>query len=324
MQGIRRVGTIIVVLAAVLVPAGVRAQAPDAGSASSVQALGGVEANRGAIIKETVERWRSQFRPLDPVANTGGDEERLAAALQSAPAEKLLAASEAQTYEEALAAVSARWQGPSVVALEPGSPIANALGSTTSDLVFTPVTPCRIIDTRVATDPLLLGRIGPNLGKQFSVSLANSATQGGNAGTCNIPIAPAAVAINVTSTDQTGLGNLRAIETGGGIPNVSLLNYTPGVNLANAAVVRSAGALGGQNIFIYSGNSASQVVVDIMGYFAAPVATALACTSVYNAVATAVGAGGEVCADPPACPAATPPWRRCSTTTASTGSSYPR
>jgi hypothetical protein len=270
---------IVTTLSLLLVPTGASAQSTASGSDQStsagVSALAEVKANRATVIREVMERWRPQFRPFDAVQNTGGDEERFAAALETASLEKLLAASQAQTYGEALATVLGRWQGPSVIPLEPGAAIINALGDTTADLVFTPVTPCRIIDTRYATDPTKLGRIGPDDGKQFSVSLTNYATQGGNAGTCNIPVAPAGVAINVTSTDQTGTGNLRVIQTGGGIPNVSLLNYTAGTNLANAAIARSSGSLGGNNIFIYSKNAASQVVVDIMGYFAAPEATAV-------------------------------------------------
>ena len=306
MQGNRRTGAILAIAAILLVPVGVRAQSTPTGwnpsSASRAQELAGVDAHRSQVIREVIDRWRSEFRPFDPSQNTGGEEEQLTAALQSASAEKLLAASQAQTYEEVLAALNGRWLGPSVIPLAPGQ-IQNALGDTGADLVFTPITPCRIIDTRSATDPLLLGPIGPNLGKQFSVSLTNYATQGGSAVSCGIPLAPAAVAINVTSVNQTGSGgNLRVIQTGGGVPNASLLNYTAGVIVANAAVVRSAGSPGGSNIYIYSGGFASDVVVDIMGYFAAPVATALDCVNTAVATTT-VAAGATFSAIPPACAA---------------------
>jgi hypothetical protein len=189
-----------------------------------------------------------------------------------------------------------------LIALEPGQMIPNTLGSTAGDLVFTPITPCRIVDTRLATGAFA-GRIGPNLGNWFSVNLANHTAQGGSATACGMPTTfdPSAVAINVTSTDQTGVGNLRVVESGGGLPTVSLLNYTPGVNLANAAVVRSA--IGGSDdIYIYSQNSASHVVVDIMGYYAAPVATALDCVTTAD-TSVAVPAGGDANASAPSCAA---------------------
>jgi hypothetical protein len=172
--------------------------------------------------------------------------------------------------------------------------------ATAGDLVFTPLTPCRIIDTRTATG-LLAGRIGPDSGKQFQVNLGNYSAQGGIAGSCGLGFNVEAVAINLTSTDQTGPGNLRVVQTGGGVPNVSLLNYTPGVNLANAAVARARNS-GTDDIFIYSGVSASHVVVDIMGYFTAPEATALECTTVVVNVALPAGVG-QTATGFPACPA---------------------
>jgi hypothetical protein len=161
---------------------------------------------------------------------------------------------------------------------------ASVLGSATSDLVFTPVTPCRIIDTRNAG-----GIIAANTGRQFQVNMGNYSSQGGYAGSCNIPINPAAVAINVASTQQTGNGHIRVIVTGGGIPLAAMLNYKAGTNISNAAVVRSL-ETGTDDIFIYSGVSATHVVVDIMGYFAAPQATSLDVytTSAYVSIAPGV------------------------------------
>lgn len=305
MQATRRTGTIVAVVVTLLVaPAGARAQSRSDGSDSPrAQALVDVEVNRSQVIRETIEHWRSQFQPAVPSQNIAGGEEELAAALRRASAEKLLAASQAQTYEDALAALYGRWQGPSVIPLEPG-PIPSTLGSTSSDLVFTPITPCRIIDTRSATGGFA-GRIGPNSGKQFQVNLADHSAQGGSATSCGMPTGfdVSGVAINVTSTDQTGLGNIAVVECGGGVPTVSLVNYTPGVNLANAAVSRSAIGCGlGGDIYIRSNNSASHVIVDIMGYYAAPVATAVENVKVSSSyISIPAGSNGSVFS--PECPA---------------------
>jgi hypothetical protein len=284
MQGTRRTGVIVAVVLTLLAPVGLRAQSTasgkDAASVTRAQALAEAETNRSIVIRDTVDRWRSQFRPFDPSRNIGGEEALLTAALQTASAEKLLAASQAPTYEDALAAVQGRWQGPSVIPLEAG-PIPNTLGSVTTDLVFTPVTPCRIIDTRTATGAYA-GPIGPNLGKYYYVTGSSYTAQGGNATTCGIPSSPkpAAVALNIASTAQGGLGNLKIVPTGGGNPPAVLMNYQPGVNLSNAAVVAVAQGAATEEAWIYSGNSTSQVIVDIMGYYTAPVATALSCTTV--------------------------------------------
>ena len=197
-------------------------------------------------------------------------------------------------YEEENFDVDLEVDSDNLFILGPGErieDIAPLLGSATNDLVFTPVTPCRIIDTRFASG-VLAGRIGPNSGKQFQVNMGNYSSQGGYAGSCGIPINPAAVAINVASTDQTGTGHIRVIVTGGGVPLAALLNYEAGTNISNAAVVRSL-ETGTNDIFIYSGVSASHVVVDIMGYFAAPVATPVQTTVVTNIISVAAGACEE-------------------------------
>jgi len=185
-----------------------------------------------------------------------------------------------------------------VFVLGPGESLedyAPVLGSATSDLVFTPVTPCRIIDTRSAG-----GIINANTGRQFQVNMSNYSSQGGFAGSCNIPINPAAVAINVASTQQTGNGHIRVIVTGGGVPNAAMLNYRAGTNISNAAVVRSL-ETGVDDIFIYSGVSATHVVSDIMGYFAPPKRTMP--DTVRMAKTQSIAAGATVGFDSPSCPA---------------------
>jgi hypothetical protein len=303
MQGIRRTGMSLAVIATLLVPVLVRAQSrsdgSDLGSESRAQALVNVDVNRATIVRETVDRWRSELAFAIPSQNIADAEVALTAALERATAEKLLAASQAQTYEGVLAALHGPRQAPSVIALTPGS-IPKVLGDTGDDLVFTPITPCRIVDTRIATGGWA-GKVGPNSGNWYSVNLADFTAQGGASSCPGMPTSfnPGGVAINVTSTGQTGAGNLRVVACGAGTPTVSLLNYTPGVNLANAAVVSSAvgtcslgppAGAGPNDIFVYSGVSASDVIIDIMGYFAPPVATALDVTTVTNAASIAAGA----------------------------------
>ncbi len=133
------------------------------------------------------------------------------------------------------------------------------------DLVYTPVTPCRIIDTRFPTPNIL----GPNSGRDFGITSSDYSAQGGQATSCGIPTNASAVAINVVSTGQSGLGNLRVIQSGVAVPNVAFLNYRPGVNTANAGIARVAAPSSTNGLFIYSGGSQSHAVVDIMGYFSA-------------------------------------------------------
>ena len=265
-------------------------------ASSYTEDLAYVEDNREAVIYDIVARWRET---MDARQGTEGWAEELFAALESAQAEKLLAASQARTYDEVGAALFGRWQGPDAQVLAPGD-VPAAFGSTSTDLVFTPLTPCRIIDTRTATGGFA-GRIGPNNGKEFQVNLADFSAQGGVSSSCGIPtsLEVSAVVINVASTDQTGSGHIRVIPTGGGLPTAALLNYTMGVNISNAAISASAVAAG-DDIFIYSGVSESHVVVDLMGYFAAPNMTLP--DNFITSVTTSVPSGDSITYYTPPCP----------------------
>jgi hypothetical protein len=262
-------------------------------------ALASVSANREGVIDAIVERWRPT---MDGLAYAKGWDVEIAGFLRAASAEKLLAASQAASYREVVAALHTRWTGPDVTPLAPGQSPVPQFGESNDELVFYPVTPCRIIDTRFATPAT---PIGPSSGRQFRTNLANYSAQGGFAGSCGIPLGfdPAAVAINVTSAAQAGAGFLAVVPTGAGIPNVSLVNYVAGPPIANAAVVRQAQGLS-DDIFIYAGGAASHVVVDIMGYFAAPSATPVDNNTLVTSTNVAAGATFSIFSPP--CPTS---WR---------------
>jgi hypothetical protein len=225
--------------------------------------------DRQALVSEILGLWGSAPNPVN--ARNEALHPDLRAALKAATTEQLLDAQKARTLDELWGALPKSASSPAAVPLAAGRIPQVVLGLDT-DLVYTPVTPCRIIDTRGGVAPYT-GVIGPNAGNSFYVTGTTYANQGGFAGSCGIPTLPkpAAVAINITSTGQSGNGNLKAIQSGGGSPTVSLVNYVAGVNIANAAIVPSnQGA--GEEIYIYSANSSSHAVVDILGYFSTPFA----------------------------------------------------
>jgi hypothetical protein len=148
---------------------------------------------------------------------------------------------------------------------------AAALGDATSHLVFVPVPPCRIIDTRLGGGPL-----GANETRAFEVSGVDGfAAQGGNAGGCSIPqgaatpLAPSVV-VNFIAVGPDGAGNLRAWEFGQPVPNASVINYAKvgGLNIANGVVVPIAGvSSAAQDLNIRADVSGTHVVADVTGYF---------------------------------------------------------
>ena len=80
--------------------------------------------------------------------------------------------------------------------------------ASSSDMVYTPITPCRLFDTRVTG-----GAIAANTQRNFLVTAANLASQGGSAPGCGVPMSSTAAVVNFTVVTPGGPGNLRAFAT---------------------------------------------------------------------------------------------------------------
>lgn len=244
--------------------------------------------DRSSVTAEILNAWNDYKIPVDSENQTPYGPFDLRRSLKMATPEQLLDARNAKTFDDVVAALP-RNTGGGVVsrAFARGEAIPLVLGDAGDDLVFTPVTPCRIMDTRFQTVP---ARIGPDAGVQRNVVGTDYSAQGGFAGSCGIPsTGAAAVSINIVTTNQSGTGSLRVIASFAGNPPVSILNYSPIQNIGNAAVV-AATTGAGPNIWVYSASAATDVIIDIMGYFNPPAATALDCTTVTSAL-TPVPAG---------------------------------
>jgi hypothetical protein len=124
----------------------------------------------------------------------------------------------------------------------------------TGGLLFYPVTPCRVSDTRNAVGPFG----GPILasGETRSVPVPTSA--------CGIPSTAQAYSLNATVVPSGPLSYLTLWPAGGAQPFVSTLNSVQGLIVANAALVPS-GTDGGVSAFV---TDQTHLVLDINGFFA--------------------------------------------------------
>jgi hypothetical protein len=152
---------------------------------------------------------------------------------------------------------------------------SQALGSDRSDLLFVPVAPCRIIDTRLPGAGGLLAP-GPSGIRHFEVAgTTGFESQGGKPGGCGIPLGAstplaAAAVINFVAVGPQGPGHLRAWEFNQTPPNASIINFTnvSGLNIANGVIVPIAGVASvDKDLSIDGSTSATFVVADVTGYF---------------------------------------------------------
>jgi acetyl esterase/lipase len=122
---------------------------------------------------------------------------------------------------------------------------------------FYPLTPCRLVDTRGPVGPWGAPRLQGGAVRVFPAS-----------GVCGIPPEATALSVNVTVADPSTLGHLRVFEGGGQVPSTSLLNFQPGLNRANNAIIPVAGSPRSLAVFGGLAPSASvDVVIDVNGYF---------------------------------------------------------
>ena len=151
------------------------------------------------------------------------------------------------------------------------------IGSASSDLVFTPVTPCRIFDTRTSqggTGPIPAAGI-----KGFAVwGQTSFSAQGGAAGNCGLVATnnTAAVAVNLTVVLPAAGGFITAYPSGVTVPNAATVNFNAGDVKGNFTIVKVQQAGSAPNLNVYS-SSLTDVVGDVVGFYSKPVATALEC-----------------------------------------------
>jgi hypothetical protein len=131
------------------------------------------------------------------------------------------------------------------------------------DLLYTPVKPCRIVDTRKTAS----GMIDANTQRNFNV-FGSVGSQGGNAGGCSSPLGqPLAAHINMVAVDPTGKGNLQAFPVGAGTGAGLSVNYnTIDTNLANAGTVKTVTG-SGPDITVRANFSSAHTVIDVLGYY---------------------------------------------------------
>ena len=149
-----------------------------------------------------------------------------------------------------------------------------ALGSLGNDLVYTPIAPCRILDTR----NMAAGAVAAGSTRNFIGINSNSFTsQGGSSTNCGtLGLSATALALNVTAVTPSIAGYATVYPYGTTQPNTASVNYGAGAIVNNAIIAQIPNPLGAYDFTIFS-YAQSHYVVDIVGYFAPPMATALQC-----------------------------------------------
>ena len=224
---------------------------------------------RKALITTVVKKWSAyvqQVRGVDPVVWARS----MGASFATATPENFRRAATMTTYEGMVANLLGQHTTDDAIinTLAKSSSAATlaTLASPTSGLVYTMITPCRIIDTRKT----VAGKIAAGETRDFDASRAGGsfADQGGEDNDCGIPAGVAAVVMNVTVDHPEGPGYLTVFPYGVTKPYASSANYVFNQTVGNEIIVKQT--IGDYHGFSAFALSKLSLVADATGYFAAP------------------------------------------------------
>ena len=278
--------------------------APGVGATPAAAARGATAspAERGALTRQFVTKWGAYVQRVYgvPVRTWSA---RMAPTFAKVDGDNFRRALARDTFEGAMAELSgegASLPDTQVIAKLAAADGGKTLGALGNDLVYTPIAPCRVVDTRST----VAGAIAANSTRSFVGINANSFTsQGGSATNCGtFGLAATAIALNVTAVTPSGAGYATVFPFGTTQPVAASVNYTAGAVVNNAIIAQIPNPLSSFDFTVYS-FAQSHYVIDIVGYFAPPVATALQCVNTANTVTTNIPAGGTANTTAPACPA---------------------
>jgi IPT/TIG domain-containing protein len=119
---------------------------------------------------------------------------------------------------------------------------------------FFTLAPCRVLDTRNPTGPLGGPAISAGGNRTFAV-----------ASQCGIPAAARAISANVTVTQPSASGDIRAFAASGAMPATSVINYQAGQTRANNALIPLGP--GGLSVHCDQPSGTVQLIVDVNGYY---------------------------------------------------------
>ncbi len=131
---------------------------------------------------------------------------------------------------------------------------------------FTPITPCRAIDTRP-------GRIAAGATHHFHIrGTIGFAEQGGKDGGCGVPASATGVAVSVSSVDIAGAGYLRIWPYGYADPGATVAHYQRGPITTTGATVTLGTQGSAYDVTAKAFQSGAGLVLDVTGYYAPPLA----------------------------------------------------
>jgi len=135
--------------------------------------------------------------------------------------------------------------------------------TTSPELIYKPITPCRAFDTRG------IAKVPANSSRNFVVvGTSNFSSQGGPSTGCGIPDYAVAVSVSLTTINESGPGSITARAPASSSATATVLSYATNVPETASANV----AVGSKRITLATVGGATNVYGDVTGYYAQQIA----------------------------------------------------
>ena len=270
--------------------------APLPATQSAPNALLSIDQHRATVVDRIVADWSDAFAK----ANAGIDAIQLRTLLQGMRADYLLAASLAGTLD-GLRRIITNSLAHHDVAGNKGDAGTKSLGDVADDVVYTPLTPCRLVETR-GTFPAVYQGSGPFAGGE----IRSYTVQSGN-GVCvaQLPggLNPSAVQLQVFGIpiSSAASGDIEILPQGSPFGSTATEVYVGNVAFNTVSTTAKIN-LANHQIAVQVRGGGADLAMDVVGYFAPPVATAVECTPITSA-GTTIPASSDTTVAFPGCAA---------------------
>ena len=227
---------------------------------SKADSLLAVDSNRAAVVDGIVEKWGSRLKAR------GIAPEHLRETLFTLRADHLLAASVANSLSGLYDLLDTGLASTEKARVK--APMSKALGDVTDDTVYTPVTPCRLVETRNAFQAVYhaAGPFSPNEIRTYVIQSGNGVC------TSQLPpgLHPSAVQLQVFGIPANGVsGDIEILPEGGTFGSTATLVFLNN-NLFTSASTTATVNPANHEIAVQVRTGSADVAIDLVGYFAPP------------------------------------------------------
>jgi Chaperone of endosialidase len=215
-------------------------------SETKPDALLQVDLNRNAVVERIIAAWRSDI----PAAQIESFREKL----RTLRADQLLVANVSGSFDSVLELVGQHELALNRTQVDK----TKALGEIDRDLLYTPITPCRLLDTRGVFSPVFAGgAFAPNETRAYQMT-----------GNCSVPLGAQAVVTQIIMITPSAAGDIELLPQGATFGSTAAMVFQANT-YSSVSLITKLNQTNGQFATQVRGPGGN-VAMDVTGYFMPP------------------------------------------------------